>query len=172
MPPRSAARDALAARGVREFDLATPFGRCAYYKLVCQLPAEVEPGVLGRIVVRAGSMVWGVSAPEPLGRAVTDRLHSAGHGLGPIIAHPHSRTWTFLIRPDLPDEPRTFAGLFRDRVKVIRDGALIALPSPADSNTAYRAWLEEPRDTYRPSGRLVVEAVRASLRTRAVRTSR
>ncbi|MDE1672207.1 MULTISPECIES: DNA-directed RNA polymerase subunit beta [Nocardia] len=154
------------------FDLTTPHGQCAFYKMVCQLPAEVEPEALGRIVVRAGSMVWGVSVPEPLGRAVTDRLRSGGHSLGPTISHPHSRTWTFLVRPDLPDEPRIFAGLFRDRVKVIRDGGLIALPSPADRNAGYRTWLEAPRDTYRPSGRLVVEALRACLLARAVRTSR
>ncbi|WP_159841664.1 DNA-directed RNA polymerase subunit beta [Nocardia sp. CY41] len=153
----------MSAAGISGFDPTTPNGRCAFYKLVCQLPAEVDPETRGRIVMRAGSMVWAVSVPEPLGRAVTDRLQSGGYGLGPIITHPHSRTWTFLVRPDLPDDPRVFAGLFRDRVKVIRDGGLIALPSPADSDTAYRAWLEAPRDTYRPSGRLVVEAVRACL---------
>ncbi|WP_228833879.1 hypothetical protein [Nocardia abscessus] len=103
---------------------------------------------------------------------MSDQLRSGGHSLGPIITHPHSRTWTFLVRPDLPDDPRIFAGLFRDRVKVIRDGGLIALPSPAVSTTSYRTWLEAPRDTYRPSGRLVVEAARACLLTRAVRTSR
>ncbi|MET9025298.1 DNA-directed RNA polymerase subunit beta [Nocardia sp. NPDC004168] len=162
----------MSAPGIEGFDLATPSGRCAYYKMICQLPAEVEPEALGRIVVRAGSLVWGVSVPEPLGRAATDRLRSGGYGLGPIITHPHSLTWTFLVRPDLPDEPRIFAGLFRDRVKVIRDGGLIALPSPADSNAAYRAWLEVPCDTYRPSGRLVVDAVQASLLTSAVRTGR
>ncbi|MBF6218663.1 hypothetical protein IU479_11160 [Nocardia abscessus] len=74
------------------FDLTSPHGQCAFYKMVCQLPAEVEPEALGRIVVRAGSMVWGVSVPEPLGRAVTDRLRSGGHSLGPTISHPHSRT--------------------------------------------------------------------------------
>ncbi|MGK8502126.1 DNA-directed RNA polymerase subunit beta [Nocardia asiatica] len=154
------------------FDLTTPHGRCAFYKRVCQLPAEVEPETLGRIVVRAGSIVWGVSAPEPLGHAVADRLRSGGHSLGPIIVHPYSRTWTFLVRPDLPDDPRTFAGLFRDRVKVFRDGALIALPSPADSANRYRVWLEAPQDAYRPSGRVVVDAVRACLLARAVRTAR
>ncbi|WP_244892171.1 DNA-directed RNA polymerase subunit beta [Nocardia beijingensis] len=162
----------MSAASMGGFDLTTPNGRCAFYRLVCQLPAEVDPVALGRIVVRAGSMVWGVSVPEPLGRAVTDRLRSGGHSLGPIITHPHSLTWTFLVRPDLPDEPRIFASLFRDRVKVIRDGGLIALPSSADNTTTYRAWLEPPRDTYRPSARLVVETVRACLLARAVRTSR
>jgi hypothetical protein len=157
---------------VRGFDLATLHGWCAFYRLVCHLPAEVEPEALGRIVVRAGSTVWGVSVPEPLGHAVVDRLRSGGHSLGPTIAHPHSRTWTFLVRPDLPEDPHAFAGLFRDRVKVIRDGALIALPSPADSTNGYRAWLEAPQDAYRPSGRVVVDAVRACLLARAVRTSR
>ncbi|MEU2172630.1 DNA-directed RNA polymerase subunit beta [Nocardia sp. NPDC019219] len=162
----------MSAAGAEGFDLATPHGRCAFYKLVCQLPAEVEPEALDRIVVRAGSMVWGVSVPEPLGHAVAERLRSGGNSLGPIISHPSSRTWTFLVRPDLPDDPHTFAGLFRDRVKVIRDGALIALPSPADSTNGYRAWMEAPRDTYRPSGRVVVDAVRACLLARAVRAGR
>lgn len=52
----------MSAASMGGFDLTTPNGRCAFYRLVCQLPAEVDPVALGRIVVRAGSMVWGVGA--------------------------------------------------------------------------------------------------------------
>ncbi|MCC3327927.1 DNA-directed RNA polymerase subunit beta [Nocardia abscessus] len=120
----------------------------------------IDPPELGRIVLRAGS-VWAMTMPARLGQAVKAHLQSGGVPLGPIVGHPRSGRWTFLIRPDLPDDGRLFAELFRLDVAVAGSGATIALPSPTASVGAIRHWIVPPRSSFRPSGGVVVDAIRA-----------
>ncbi|WP_330233706.1 hypothetical protein OHA40_15295 [Nocardia sp. NBC_00508] len=100
--------------------------------------------------------------PSSLGQAVKAHMQSRSVPLGPILAHPRSNRWTFLITPDLPEsDSRLFAELFRLDVSVARTGSTIALPSPTASVGAIRRWIVPPRKNFRPSGRVVVEAIRA-----------
>ncbi len=99
--------------------------------------------------------------PHQLGAAVKARMHSLGVRPGPIVSHPRSKRWTFLIVPDVPDEIRLFAELFRLNVSVARFGAQIALPSPGARQAGFRVWVTPPRDTFRPSGMVVIESIRA-----------
>jgi hypothetical protein len=138
----------------------TPRSRCLFYRQECDLPAVVDPPELGRIVLRAGS-VWAMTMPGRLGQAVKAHMQGRCVPLGPILAHPRSGRWTMLIQPDLPDDVRLFAELFRLDVAVARSGATIALPSPTPSVGAIRHWIVPPHNAFRPSGRMVVEAVRA-----------
>ncbi|MFI5538570.1 DNA-directed RNA polymerase subunit beta [Nocardia sp. NPDC051900] len=138
----------------------TPLSRCLFYRQECGLPAVVDPPELGRIVMRAGS-VWAMTMPTRLGQAVKAHMHNRSVPLGPIVGHPRSGRWTFLIQPDLPDDVRLFAELFRLDVSVARTGAMIALPSPTAAVGAIRHWTVPPRNAFRPAGRFVVEAVRA-----------
>lgn len=137
----------------------TPTSRCLFYRQMCGLAAGVDPAI-GRITVRAGS-VSAVAMPADLGQMVKMHMQSRQCALGPIISHPRSRRWTFIVRPDLPDEVPLFSELFRLNVTVARFGAQIALPSPADRHVGLRVWIEPPRDTFRPSGIAVVDAIRA-----------
>lgn len=138
----------------------TPASRCVYYRQACDLPASIDPPHLGRIVMRAAH-VWGLSMPTALGQAVKIHMHKQGCDIGPIMSHTRSVRWTFLIRPDLPDEVGLFAEMFRLNVSVIRDGGTIALPSPTDQRVEFRRWIEPPRCTFRPSGLVVVDSIRA-----------
>ncbi|WP_433662063.1 hypothetical protein ACQPW1_07880 [Nocardia sp. CA-128927] len=58
------------------------------------------------------------------------------------------------------DDTRVFSDMFRLNVMIVRDGA-IALPSPTAETGALRRWIELPRNTFRPSGKAVVEVIRA-----------
>ncbi|MGV9975141.1 DNA-directed RNA polymerase subunit beta [Nocardia beijingensis] len=138
----------------------TPRSRCQYYRRECDLPAVIDPPELGRIILRAG-YVSGVTMPTRLGQAVKAHMQSRGASLGPVVAHPRSGRWTFLVVADLPEDDRLFAELFRLDVSVSRCGATIALPSPTASSGAIRQWIVPPRGPYRPSGRVVLEAIRA-----------
>ncbi|MGW4770372.1 DNA-directed RNA polymerase subunit beta [Nocardia sp. NPDC004278] len=137
----------------------TPTSRCLFYQQTCGLAAEVDPA-MGRITVRAGS-VSAVTMPADLGQMVKAHMQIRQQATGPIISHPRSRRWTFIVRPDLPDDVPLFSELFRLNVTVARSGAQIALPSPADWQAGLRVWIELPRDTFRPSGVAVVDAIRA-----------
>ncbi|WP_330231627.1 DNA-directed RNA polymerase subunit beta [Nocardia sp. NBC_00508] len=149
--------------GLRPSNSGTVAGRVAFYKRVANLAAEAEPD---RIIVRASKSVCAICMPEPIGMAVVDAIRTRSQSLGPIVAHPRSHTWTFLARPDLPDIPEVFTGLFRYQVKVITSGGVIALPSPLDEQTGFRSWIEAPHDTYRPSARVLLDTVRACLPAR------
>ncbi|MGK8489880.1 DNA-directed RNA polymerase subunit beta [Nocardia asiatica] len=138
----------------------TPQSRCRYYRQECDLPAVIDPPELGRIVVRAG-YVWGWTMPTRLGQAVKAHVQSRSTKLGPVVGHPRSARWTFLTVPDLPYDDRLFAELFRLDVSVSQAGATIALPSPTASSGAIRRWIVPPRGPYRPSGHVVLEAIRA-----------
>ncbi|WP_159837631.1 DNA-directed RNA polymerase subunit beta [Nocardia sp. CY41] len=135
----------------------TPASRCLFYRQ-CGLAAVVQPE-LGRIVVPAGR-VGAITMPARLGQEVKALMQVRRCALGPIFSHPRSGRWTYLVRPDLPDEVGLFAELFRSNVSVARYGAQIALPSPADRSPCFRVWVEPPRDTFRPSGSVVVAAIR------------
>ncbi|WP_174372216.1 hypothetical protein [Nocardia araoensis] len=98
--------------------------------------------------------------PTRLGQSVKAYLHNGGHAVGPIVGHPRSGRWTFLIRPDIDvSDVKLFAEMFRLDVNVARTGASIALPSP--SAEAIRHWIVPPRNPFRPSGQVVIAGVRA-----------
>lgn len=138
----------------------TPAARCTYYRRVCDLPATIDPPHLGRIVMKA-EHVWGVVLPAPLGQAVKVLMQQHDLDLGPILSHPRSNRWTYLVRPDIPDDTRLFAEMFRLNVSVVRTGGTVALPSPSDQCAQLRRWIEPPRCTFRPSGLVVIDAIRA-----------
>ncbi len=142
--------------------------RCHYYRNVCDIPATADPPHVGRIVARCGS-VWAITMPAVLGQAVKVWMQNQGYTLGPILSHPRSKRWTFIIRPDLPDEIQLFAEMFRFDVSIVREGGTIGLPSPADVGTKFRAWVVRPHSHVRPSGHVIVEAIRA---IRAEKTAR
>ncbi|WP_280244260.1 DNA-directed RNA polymerase subunit beta [Nocardia abscessus] len=137
----------------------TPASRCAFYRRTCGLPAGIHPE-LGRIVVKAG-VVGGITMPDRLGQLVREDMLFRGLPLGPIVAHVRSCRWTFLCRPDLSDDVRLFAALFRIDVSIVPFGSEIALPSPADANGVFRRWVVAPRDTFRPSGTVIVNSALA-----------
>jgi hypothetical protein len=137
----------------------TAVSRCAYYRRTCGLPAGIQPPI-GRIVVRAG-MIGAITMPGSLGSRVRDDLLHRRFALGPIISHARSERWTYLCRPDLPDGAELFSELFALNVSVVPAGGEIVLPSPAALRSGYRRWVVPPRDTFRPSGLVIVDAVRA-----------
>lgn len=138
----------------------TPRSRCHFYRRVCDLPAVIDPPELGRIIMRA-SYVGALTMPAPLGRAVRQVMQRRRDAIGPIVAHPRSNRWTYIVRPDLPDDTKLFAEMFRLDVSIVREGGTVALPSPTAESGAVRHWIETPRDRYRPSGMVVVQAIRA-----------
>ncbi len=147
----------------------TPVSRCRFYRRECDLPANVDPPELGRIVMQAGH-VWALTMPAELGQKAKAHMESRGSAIGPIVLHPRSNRWTFLIRADLPEDDRLFAELFRNNVQVARTGATIALPSPTAESGGVRQWIEPPRNTFRPSGQVVVAAIRAWVEPSGCRT--
>ncbi|MGQ4617617.1 DNA-directed RNA polymerase subunit beta [Nocardia sp. R7R-8] len=144
----------------------TPTTRCKFYRQVCGLAAVLQPEAGGRIIVPTGS-VGAITMPAPLGASVKNHMLSRTIRLGPIISHPRSKRWTFLARPDVPDEVKLFAELFRLNVSVSPFGAQIALPSPTFGPISFRTWVQAPYDSFRPSGLMVVESIRACARPKA-----
>ncbi|WP_280484570.1 DNA-directed RNA polymerase subunit beta [Nocardia cyriacigeorgica] len=138
----------------------TPFTRCVFYRKVCDLPATIDPPEIGRIVMPADH-VWAVMMPAHLGQRVRIHLRNRGAETGPIISHLRSNRWSYLVRPDLPDETALFAELFRIDVSVVRTGGTIALPSPTDRGARFRRWIQPPRCAFRPSGQAIVASIRA-----------
>ncbi|MCP2296892.1 hypothetical protein APR11_003324 [Nocardia amikacinitolerans] len=139
----------------------TPRSRVAYYRTVCNLPAVVEPGT-GRISFTAG-MVWAIEMPSELGQSVKIHLDTTKQGGGPIVTHPRSHTWTFLVRSDIPATMvAAEAALYRSRrITVLGNGERVALPSPADEGSEYRGWITAAHSLFRPSGRAVLYGVHA-----------
>ncbi|MEU5762172.1 DNA-directed RNA polymerase subunit beta [Nocardia sp. NPDC047648] len=139
----------------------TPQSRCEFYRTTCQLPTVVDPDS-GLITMQAGP-VWGVMMPAALGQAVKVDLEQRRLGGGPIVSHPRSSTWTFLTRSDISQKllDDTAAQLFRHGVTVIGTGGEIRLPSPSASPNSVRYWVSPAQGPLRPSGVVVVEAVRA-----------
>ncbi|MFD0365431.1 DNA-directed RNA polymerase subunit beta [Nocardia sp. GCM10030253] len=143
----------------------TPVSRCRYYRQVCDLPAIVDPPQLGRIIVRAG-LVWALMMPTDLGHAVRLELQRRQQDIGPIMSHPRSSRWSYLVRPDLPNDDSLFAEMFRLNVSIVRAGGAIALPSPSDRCAQFRCWVEPPRCAFRPSGLMVIASIRATAQAR------
>ncbi|MFI6998985.1 DNA-directed RNA polymerase subunit beta [Nocardia sp. NPDC050175] len=139
----------------------TPASRCTYYRRTCGLPAGIHPEV-GRIIVRTGR-IGAITMPASLGQYVRDDLLHSRITLGPIISHLRSRRWTFLCRPDLPTDMSRFPELLRRNVTVVPNGAEIALPAPIDTRTGQRHWIVAPRDTFRPSGLILLTAVHSCI---------
>ncbi|MCP2316838.1 hypothetical protein APR12_002178 [Nocardia amikacinitolerans] len=141
----------------------TPASRCTYYRRVCNLPAVVDPHT-GRIGFTAG-MVWAVAMPSELGQMVKVHLERHKQGGGPIVTHPRSHTWTFLVRSDIPATMiAAEAALFRARrITILGNGDHVALPSPADQGSEHRVWNTAAHSVFRPSGRAVLYAVHACL---------
>lgn len=115
--------------------------------------------------------VWGLIMPVALGQAVQADMRKRQIDLGPILSHPRSQHWSFLIRPDLPEDDKLFAEMFRSNVSVVRNGGTIALPGPTDRCAEFRVWVEPPRSAFRPSGLAVMDAVRACAPRRERRTA-
>jgi hypothetical protein len=131
-----------------------------FYRRSCGFNAVIDPPELGRIVMRAGS-VWAVTMPSRLGQAVKAHMQCKGIALGPVVGHPRSGRWTFLVRPDIEDDDvKLFAEMFRKDVSIAREGAVIALPSPSP-NGSIRHWIVPAQNAFVPSGLAVVDAVRA-----------
>ncbi|TLF76583.1 DNA-directed RNA polymerase subunit beta [Nocardia cyriacigeorgica] len=133
----------------------TPVSWCEYYRRVCGLPASVEPRS-GRIVMRACA-IGAVTMPAHYGGMVLVRSPIAG----PVVAHPRSRRWSFLVQRDVPDDTKLFMELFRLDVSVSPLGAEIVLPSPGERGPGFRVWVKPPHDGVPPSGMAVVDAVRS-----------
>jgi hypothetical protein len=140
----------------------TPMSRTLFYRRVCDLPANLDPPSMDSIIMQA-TYVWAVRMPAPLGQAVKCHMGCRDRAFGPILGIPRSNQWTYLIRPDIPQDVSLYAELFRRNVSVIRDGGTVALPSPAPLSEPFRRWIEPPRDTFRPSGLAVIASVRACL---------
>ncbi|MFE7745007.1 DNA-directed RNA polymerase subunit beta [Nocardia sp. NPDC057455] len=137
----------------------TPLSVCHFYRTVCDLPAEVDPPHTGRIVIRTG-VVCGFMMPAFIGSEVKAQMQCHEQETGPILTHPRSQRWTFLAHADLPDAIGLFAEMSRLQVSIIRSGGMIALPGPGRRPGLFRAWVQPPRDSFRPSARAVVAAIR------------
>ncbi len=136
----------------------------SFYQVACGLPARVRLD-LARTVFIVGS-VGAVTMPAHIGALVKVHMLAQSNGrVGPIIWHPRSKRWTFLVCPDIPGETALFAELFRHNVSVVPVGGEVALPSPFDSRLGYREWVHEPTDGFRPPGTVVVAAIRSCLST-------
>lgn len=134
--------------------------RCQFYRRTCRLDARIRPE-LQAIVAVAGDTLGAVTMPAELAARVRLHMQQQGIRLGPIISHPRSSRWTFLCKPDIPDDITTFARLFRAQIAVTRPGTEIALPSPVRRHSGFRCWSQAPESDYRPSGMVVLAAVDA-----------
>ncbi|CAM4435839.1 LysR substrate-binding domain-containing protein [Nocardia ninae] len=133
-----------------------------FYQVTCGLPARVRPD-LARVVFTVGS-VGAVMMPAHLGTRVrAGLLVPDKEQVVPIVSHPRSKRWWFLVHPDIPRAAALLAELFRHHVSVVPVGYEVALPSPFGSEIGRREWVREPSSGFRPSGVLVVEATRACL---------
>ncbi|WP_405163713.1 hypothetical protein OG203_00905 [Nocardia sp. NBC_01499] len=110
-------------------------------------------------------MIGAITMPVHLGLRIRACMLRRNLPLGPIIAHPRSQRWTFLVRPDISDaDVKLYAEMFRSYVTVVRAGGEIALPSPADTKAGFRDWIVPPRDSFRPSGAAIIDLVRECTR--------
>lgn len=140
----------------------TPRSRCEFYRHECALPTVIDPDT-GQITMKAG-FVGAVMMPAELARHVKTTLDVRGVAPSPIIGHPRSNMWTFLVRSDVRPlgDPAEVARLWRARVVVIREGD-IALPSPVPDSPMARTWISPAISKFRPSGTVVLECARACL---------
>lgn len=146
---------------------------CQYYRMTCGLPAVVRSSEThsDMVVVETGAIL-GITMPSALGEAVVRDMRANEFAVGAIVGHHRSGRWTFLVRGDLPNTEQEhlalFAWLFRLDASVVRDGAVIALPtSPRDG---FRYWVKDPPvDKFRPAASVIVESIRHVESTQRVR---
>ncbi|MGW4366187.1 hypothetical protein ACWEKT_11120 [Nocardia takedensis] len=116
--------------------------------------ADSTSGVIGF----ATGMVWAVEMPSELAQSVKIDMDRRRVGGGPIISHPRSARWTFLVRSDIAAPEATDESLSRRGIQVLAGGEQVGLPSPAECGVFYRAWVNAPTSPYRPSGAAVLES--------------
>lgn len=140
----------------------TPTSRCEFYRRICDLPAVIDRGYTHQIVIPA-TRVWAVVTPTHMGIRVKNMLQQHNFRTGPIMNHPRSGRWSFLVAPgyvsDDTDLPMT---LYRVGAAIVRDGSAIALPGPGVSEE-FRTWIDPPVNGFRPPAYQVVQAVRICL---------
>ncbi|WP_159080828.1 hypothetical protein [Nocardia suismassiliense] len=107
----------------------------------------------------ASSSLGAIAMPGELAVRVKAQMVERGLRIGPILSHRHAFRWTFLVNPDIPDDPVIYAQLFRAQISVTRTGTQIALPAPTRRHDGFRRWLRMPMDAYRPCGTEVLDAV-------------
>ncbi|MGQ4599540.1 hypothetical protein [Nocardia sp. R6R-6] len=132
----------------------TAVQRCHRYRRELGLPAVLTPN--SRRIVLHADLIGAVVMPEQLGTRVAERLTGRGL-LGPVIAHRESGRTTVLCGPPDGYEHEVSGVLLRLNVGVAT--RCIVLPSPADERTGYRQWSYLPRNSFRPSMRVVLDAV-------------
>ena len=104
--------------------------------------------------------------PSQLAQSVKIDLDRRFLGGGPIISHPRSARWTFLVRSDIPTQTRDDQeSLWRSGIHLLTGGEQVALPTPIGCGVFYRSWINAPQSPFRPSGVAVVESTRRVLRT-------
>ncbi|WP_280445120.1 DNA-directed RNA polymerase subunit beta [Nocardia brasiliensis] len=131
-----------------------------FYEGTCGLPARIRPE-FARLEFTVGS-VGAVMMPARIGALVKARMLAQPYGqAGPIVSHPRSKRWTFLVHPDIPYDIALFAELGRDNVSVVPVGSEVPLPSPFAQLLSYREWVLEPINDFRPSGLAVVNMIRS-----------
>lgn len=142
----------------------TPLSRCEFYRQTCGLPAVIDPTHSHQIVVTT-THVWALVMPCQLGARVKTALQQHNFRTGPIMNHPRSGRWTYLVAPgNVSDDPELLRLLYRANTALVRDGSTIALPSPTP-NRCFREWIDPPVSSFRPPAYQVVEAVRRCLIT-------
>ncbi|MFI8974192.1 DNA-directed RNA polymerase subunit beta [Nocardia asteroides] len=148
----------------QSLDGVTVEARCAYYQVVCQLPAVIDPGS-GQIVVNAGR-VQAVMVPARFGPRIQTMLNRREDGVGPIVSHPRSMSWTFLTRSDRRIEIAVDDTLlWANNIVVVTTGKQIGLPTPSASASTpvYREWVRPPHSPQRPTTFTVLDTVRECL---------
>lgn len=132
--------------------------RCDFYRTVCGLDALVQPD-FERIIVTVGGDLGAVSAPAELAARTKVQLLRGGVRIGPIVSHPRSSQWTFLVCPHITIDIALHAALFRHDVSVSAAGSQVALPSPVRRHLGFRCWAVAPTDTYRTASTVVIATV-------------
>jgi hypothetical protein len=147
-----------------DWECTTVASRCAYYQVVCHLPAFLDP-VTDQITVTAGR-VQAVMLPWALGLRVRSELSRSDAGYGPIVSHPRSGSWTFITNSDRTIDLSADNELFWiGNVVVLASGVPIALPAPTATNAdPCREWELPPTSPQRPTTHTVLDAVRTCLK--------
>ncbi|MFX0576481.1 hypothetical protein [Nocardia nepalensis] len=127
--------------------------RCRHYRRDLGLPAVIMPETETRIIVHTGP----VSAVVMPSRLATELVREQQGPLGPVIEHPASRRWTFLTGPSGPCPESLSPALLRWNIGVA--SKYIVLPSPDDERRGFRRWIHEPRNSFLPSMREILDAV-------------
>lgn len=131
---------------------------CRTYQVHYGLPVTIEPAQQ-RIMLPVSDFSGAVTMPADLGSLVKIELERQNM-LGPIVAHPRSRTWTFICatHDDCDNDMHVYSALFRLYARISPRSSRIALPTPGEISLHYREWIVKPDRTLPPSMLTVVEA--------------